>query len=617
MSRSTLALIALLLVELFGVVASGVLTWHHEVALYGGVTGAGELIGCSATEHVNCDVVNTSDWSELFGVPIATWGLATYLTLVGLTTAALTGRREGLPVVFTIGLASAAYSALLYWVSVTELGFVCVWCMRLYVVNALLPILAALAGGLRGPVPKAPVWGVTAAAFVTASLLSVGAQRVYRSTLLGDAGAIDLAAATSGGASSDGAATPGALPARELALHTEDEKPAKLALLPDDAWKGNPAADVVLVEFMDLECGHCKRAAGELSRLAEAYGDRVLFVVKHYPMDPTCNPGVQNTRHRHACEAARGAVCAAEQGRFWPFHDLAFKNQHQLTTDDLAMYARAAGADLAAWEACMRSDRSQQRVLADTRAGAALGLRGTPRIYIDGKLHRGGRSAQQLALALEQALGSDAAARREAMAALSDQRVPVRPIDDDVPPVREVRAAGHTFSIDTFEAGLKDGAAVSAKREIPATHMSWFAARDACAKAGKRLCSEEEWISACQGAPAVDDDGDGEHADDLIEGTTYPYGDHHEPGRCWDGRPDGQRPVYTGEMPGCASADGVYDLTGNVEEWVGLTPETAVLLGGAFDTSQDHARCYRRNAVFGPGYANARTGFRCCAGDVP
>ena len=39
----------------------------------------------------------------------------------------------------------------------------------------------------------------------------------------------------------------------------------------------------------------------------------------------------------------------------------------------------------------------------------------------------------------------------------------------------------------------------------------------------------------------------------------------------------------------------------------------AVLLGGSWDTRRDHARCYRRNDTFGPGYANRRTGFRCCA----
>ena len=45
---------------------------------------------------------------------------------------------------------------------------------------------------------------------------------------------------------------------------------------------------------------------------------------------------------------------------------------------------------------------------------------------------------------------------------------------------------------------------------------------------------------------------------------------------------------------------------------VGETPEKAVLMGGAYDTPKDKARCYRANDTFGPGYANKRTGFRCC-----
>ena len=55
-----------------------------------------------------------------------------------------------------------------------------------------------------------------------------------------------------------------------------------------------------------------------------------------------------------------------------------------------------------------------------------------------------------------------------------------------------------------------------------------------------------------------------------------------------------------------------YDMTGNVEEWVGTTESEATLMGGAYDTSKDHARCSRNNDTFGPGYANKKTGFRCC-----
>jgi formylglycine-generating enzyme required for sulfatase activity len=164
---------------------------------------------------------------------------------------------------------------------------------------------------------------------------------------------------------------------------------------------------------------------------------------------------------------------------------------------------------------------------------------------------------------------------------------------------------------------------VSGKHNVPAIRSSFFSAKAACEAAGKQLCTEAQWIAACQGAAPIDDNGNGQVADDLIEGTAYPYGDFHEPGRCWEAKINpklepGQappfRPVYTGEMPACVSPAGVYDLTGNMEEWVGTSPENAVLLGGAFDTPDDKARCYRRNDTFGAGYANVRTGFRCCKG---
>jgi hypothetical protein len=77
------------------------------------------------------------------------------------------------------------------------------------------------------------------------------------------------------------------------------------------------------------------------------------------------------------------------------------------------------------------------------------------------------------------------------------------------------------------------GAAVSAPGLMPSV-VSYEEARRACEKAGKRLCSSEEWVSACQGARARDDDGDLDWANDYIEGTQYPYADWYEPGACRD-----------------------------------------------------------------------------------
>ena len=97
-------------------------------------------------------------------------------------------------------------------------------------------------------------------------------------------------------------------------------------------------------------------------------------------------------------------------------------------------------------------------------------------------------------------------------------------------------------------------------------------------------------MTACQGALAQDDDGDKRYADDKMEGSLYPYGPIHRIDRCWDKHAHhGYRPVYTGQHPGCVTADGVYDMTGNVAEWVVDAKGRQMLMGGAFDSKADKA----------------------------
>lgn len=613
-TRTLVAMVLLIVASVIGGAIGVYMSQHHEVQLYGGEEHQFELIGCEESAGVSCDVVNTSEWSEVFGVPTFTWAVPTYLLVVVLAVLVLRGRRQHLWSIMLVGAAASAFSAWLFYISKFELGTVCLWCIRLYVINLSIPVLGAVAGGVKAPKLSTRDVRVVVGVFVGLALVSVGTQKAYRSSLLGDAPQVAALEDPVAADPSDHRDPEGTLTAFEVPVKTEDGNEAMLQVRATDAWKGTLGAPVTVVEFADLECGYCKRASGQLRRLVDAYGDRVLFVFKHFPMDPGCNPGVKNRKHRRACNAAIASVCAQEQGKFWAFHDVAFKNQHKLDIDDLMRYRDEVGLDRAAFDRCVSSQKAKERVVEAGRDGKAVDVHGTPRIFINGKLYRSGSSAEQMARAIEVALGANAADAALNAVKLREVRTPVPPIPEDVPPMRDIRYGEVSVRIDTFEAGLEDGAAVAGKHVIPATRMSWFAARDACDKAGKRLCTEREWVSVCQGMAAVDDDGDGQFADDMIEGNTYPYGDYHERNRCWDARnPRTERPVYTGELPGCASEGGVYDMTGNIEEWVGATPETAVLLGGAYDTSKDHARCYRRNDTYGPGYANRRTGFRCCA----
>ena len=602
--RAAMALVTAL--AAFGVFVGGLMTWHHDTQLYGAESEQTELIGCTESAEVNCDVVNTSAWSEMMGVPIATLAIPFYLVVAALALMALRGRQGARELLIGAGTFAIAYSGLLFYISKTELGYVCAWCIRLYITNLGIFLLAWV--GPRPRMPETNLVAVTGSLFLGLTLVSAGVERLYRASLSGP-GSVSVASA---GAEQDKDPS-GPAPALSLAVTTEDGRLSTLVVSPEDAWTGKHDSPVSVVMFGDLQCGYCKRSSAELSRLQASYGDRVLFVFKHFAMDPTCNPGMKNRKHDKACLAAKAAVCAQQQGRFWPFHDLAYKNQHELGRDALRQYAVEAGVDAGPWDACMASSDADQRVQRDGAAGQSIDIHGTPRIFINGVLYRAGTSAEAMAKAIETALGADAISAAQAAAKLRETTA-LPPVPADVPPTRQLTFGELRYTMDTFEAAIVDGKAVSAKHQIPALRTSWFDAKAACEAAGRRMCTEEEWVSACQGARALDDNHNGELADDMIEGTAYPHGDLHDPRRCWDGKDAAtSRPVYTGELPGCVTAAGVYDLTGNVEEWAGETPEKAVLLGGAFDTSEDHARCYRRNDSFGAGYAAPRTGFRCCA----
>ncbi|MEC7983766.1 MAG: thioredoxin domain-containing protein [Myxococcota bacterium] len=619
-NKNNIWLYILVPILMFGVGVGMLMTSHHEEQLYGGEQT--QLVGCEASAEVNCDVVNTSSYSEFLSVPIATWGAATYLTLLLCLFWVLQGKREYLKGMFWIGVLSAVYSGFLFYISKVEIGYVCLWCMRLYAVNLAIPILTALAGALNATISKTAIQRLALSFFIFAGVSILG-QQSYRSSLLGDAGKIDLDKKIAENQEASESEIPkkeeiftdpeGAAPALSFTIQTEDKNEAILKTSPDDPWKGNPNAKIAIIEFADLECGYCKRAASQLSKLYEAYKNDIVVIFKHYPLDPRCNPGVKNRKHRKACDASLAATCAQEQRRFWAFHDLTFKNQHAIEKENLRLYAEKVGMDLKQYDDCMSTGRTKRKLLADTKQGKDLDIHGTPRIWINDKLYRSGSSAQQMALFIERTLGKDAKEAAKNSFKLRPERSQAKPIPEDIAPTQTISMSELAFEIQTFEAGLKDGVAVSGKHVIPATRMSWFAAKDACEKANMRLCTEQEWLSACQGAYAQDDDSDASFADDLVEGTSYPYGDFYNPNLCWTAKDRSKfRPVYTGEMPGCVTPQGVYDLAGNVEEWVGDTPENAVLMGGAYDTPKEKARCYRANNTFGPGYSNKRTGFRCC-----
>lgn len=146
-----------------------------------------------------------------------------------------------------------------------------------------------------------------------------------------------------------------------------------------DPTIGPAAAPVQIVEYSDFECPFCLRAAPALKRLAEQYGDRVRLAWKNFPL----------SGHQSAQPAAEASACAADQGQFWAYHDILFKNQQALLPSDLKRYAVTLGLDVNAFNACLDSGRHRDHVKAQADEAKGRGVSATPTVFINGRMVQG------------------------------------------------------------------------------------------------------------------------------------------------------------------------------------------------------------------------------------
>ncbi len=110
--------------------------------------------------------------------------------------------------------------------------------------------------------------------------------------------------------------------------------------------------------------------------MTEKYPRTVKLVVKHYPLPS----------HQFARKAASAALAAAEQGKFWEFHEKLFKNYRSLNDAKIQGIAEELALDMARFETDRKSPDIQALITRDIQEGKRIGVRGTPSIFINGKM---------------------------------------------------------------------------------------------------------------------------------------------------------------------------------------------------------------------------------------
>jgi protein-disulfide isomerase len=158
---------------------------------------------------------------------------------------------------------------------------------------------------------------------------------------------------------------------------------------------GSASAPVTIVEFSDFQCPFCQRVAPTLKEVREKYGDKVRVVWKDFPLTQI---------HPDAFKAAEAARCAADQGKFWEYHDRLFANQQALQTDSLKKYAADLGLDAAAFTSCVDSSKHGSRVSEGVAQGTRLGVNSTPTLYINGRMVSGAQPLETLSIIIDEEL---------------------------------------------------------------------------------------------------------------------------------------------------------------------------------------------------------------------
>ena len=169
---------------------------------------------------------------------------------------------------------------------------------------------------------------------------------------------------------------------RQVALPLDDKL---------DHVRGAPTGALIL-EYGDYQCPYSRQAFHAIELVGQQLGGNVRFAFRHFPLT-----GI----HPHALAAAAAAEAAARQGRFWDMHELLFHRQKELEDGDLRGYAAQLGLNVAAFDRDRSGAAVLERIQRDVDSGLASGqVLGTPTLFIDGVVHRGGYDPPTLLAAL-------------------------------------------------------------------------------------------------------------------------------------------------------------------------------------------------------------------------
>jgi protein-disulfide isomerase len=173
---------------------------------------------------------------------------------------------------------------------------------------------------------------------------------------------------------------------------------------------GDPNAPVLIEVWSDFQCPACRIFAEQVEPLiVENYvkSGKALYVYRQYPFID------DKSVIKESDQAANASMCAADQGRFWDYHDLLFANWNgenagAFADKRLVAFADALGLDMTKFNACFKANTFKAQINKDLQDGTNAGVTGTPSVFVNGQLLTPGQvpSYDVVAAAIDAALAT-------------------------------------------------------------------------------------------------------------------------------------------------------------------------------------------------------------------
>ena len=386
--------------------AFGMYALMHHIDMASGLAKGPSV--CTINATINCDKVNSSEYSEIFGVPVASFGVLFYVWILILSVSVLTGAKtvsttiaRDLLLPFT--MISVVVSIALATVSTTVLNAVCLVCSAMHVVNICLALVAyrvgdrrrSFLGRLSSGLSQLPVaLGLAKGTdgeersgrlYLHGIVLACGVFLYLFPELYRDFARIAKAKSLS-------VTTPVQVESgvQQWRIAPEQSLPLVADGVYADGVLGPATAQVTIVEFSDLECPWCRRIGPVLEAVVQQFAPRIRLVFKNFPLDMSCNTSLTGAMHKHACRMAAAAQCAREQNKFWDalgfLYTLETSNHTAERMEaELLTLVSLFSLDGDAFRSCLTSDRVKEKIARDIALGNQNGVEGTPTIFVNGR----------------------------------------------------------------------------------------------------------------------------------------------------------------------------------------------------------------------------------------